>query len=111
MHQYLHTCIYIYTSINIYISIYVHTNQFICIFIPIHILPRVPGALPGLLGGSVSMDEWLKTREIGFSMSKVATISPAPNSHVDDGADECDDDVVQERKGASLCGGVYGVKI
>jgi len=57
------------------------------------------------------MDEWLKTREIGFSMSKVATISPAPNSHVDDGADECDDDIVQERKGASLCGGVYGVKI
>jgi len=52
------------------------------------------------------MDEWLKTREIGFSMSKVATIRAAPNSHVDGGADECDDDIVQERKGASLGGGV-----
>jgi len=75
-------------------------------FIQIHILPCLPGTLPGLLGGSVSMDEWLKTREIGFSMSKVATIRAAPNSHVDGGADECDDDIVQERKGASLGGGV-----
>ena len=52
------------------------------------------GALPGLLGGTVSMDEWLRNKELTDTLNKIATVRIVPPAN--------ESEKIQDRNGAAL---------